>query len=42
MYWIKTSNHYPAREDGKYTFVFVGGKGEEEEGWVLVESKDAD
>lgn len=32
MYWIKTSNHYPTQEDRKHTFVFVGGKGEEEEG----------
>lgn len=42
MYWIKTSNHYPSQEDRKHTFVFMGGKSKEEEGWVLAESKDAD
>lgn len=40
MYWIKTSNHYPAQEDNKH--VYLCGMGEEEEGWLLVESKDAD
>lgn len=42
MYWIKTSNDYPSQEDGKHTFVFMGGKSKEEEGWVLAESKDSD
>lgn len=42
IYWIKTSNHYPVQEDSKHMFISVGGMGEEVEGWVLAESKDAD